>query len=104
MARDLHALRLSASADDGKRLGAERKAAESCTPFHEVDLRGGCRGEDGPARGKSCWLVGDFFFMLGGFELLIFRVVFLIVFGSFWGAKMEPFWSPKSIKMRLMSF
>ena len=45
--------------------------------------------------------------MLGSFFnhfLLFFRVVFLIVFGSFWGTKMEPFWRPKSIKMRLMSF
>ena len=44
-----HAPTLRVAADDGKRLGAERKAAESCAPFHEVDLRGGCRGEDGPA-------------------------------------------------------
>ena len=29
---------------------------------------------------------------------------FFIVFWSFWGAKMELFWSSKSIKMRLVSF
>ena len=55
----LHALRLNASADDGKRLGAERKAAESCAAFHEVDLRGGCRGEDGPARQKTVGASSD---------------------------------------------
>ena len=68
LARGLHALRLSASADDGKRLGAERKAAESCTAFHEVDLRGGCRGEDGPALQKGRGASRDFLVMLGGFE------------------------------------
>ena len=42
--------------DDGKRLGEERKAVESCASFHEVDLRGGCRGENRPrAPGGVGW-------------------------------------------------
>ena len=42
--------------------------------------------------------------LFSNFFLLSFRVDFLIVFWSFWGANMGRFWSQKSIKMRLMSF
>ena len=65
-----HAPTLRVAAGDGKRLGAQRKAAESCTSFHEVVLRGGCRGEDGPARKNRPGASSDFFRMLGCLELL----------------------------------
>ena len=39
-----HAPTLRVAADDGKRLGAERKAAESCASLTPVALRGECGG------------------------------------------------------------
>jgi hypothetical protein len=63
----------------------------------------------GPARilrgarchAEICWSMSALFSII---LLLFFCVAFLFVFWSFWGANMEPFCSPKSINMRLMSF
>ena len=49
----------SACPDDGKRLGAQRKAAESCVSFHEVDPKEGCRGGDWPIDGKRLGACGE---------------------------------------------
>ena len=64
----LHALRLSASADDGKRLGAQRKALR--VAFHSTKwiLEGGCGGEDGEITFFAVRASRDLFFMLGRLE------------------------------------
>ena len=90
------------AADDGKRLGAERKAAESCTSFHEVDLRGGCRGENGqigqsevPGGWDYC---GYFFTTFSFLFFVLFCVVFLFVLRSFGGGILELFGCPNRLK------
>ena len=56
-------------------------------------------GREAPASWDFFWSCSVFFSF---FLLLFFRVVFLFVFGSFWGAMLEPFWSPNRVNMQLM--
>ena len=108
----LHALRHSLRSVPQRMTesGLERSGKrESCTSFHEVDLRGGCRGENRPACSKKLCASGDFFFfsfwtLFPLFFSFIFLISFLIVFGSFWGAILEPFWYQNRVKMRTCQF
>ena len=47
---------------------------------------------------EPCWPLFSMFFWL------LFRVDFLFVLGSFWGAILGRFWSPNRINMRLCDF
>ena len=56
----------------------------------------------GAERGQK--ILWSFWSLFSLFFLFFFRDDFLLVFWSFWGAKMGRFWSQKSINVRLMSF
>ena len=69
-----------------------------------MDLRGGCRGENGQTRPgalrgmprffRPCWLFFRSFFWF------FFRLVFLFAFESFWGAMLGRFGSQNRDKIR----